>query len=187
MPKSYGRQFEREINKSLEEEKKEKKLVHSKNELLGGRFHFKKDLLPDFFVYVYTGDFWLLECKSCQRKTAFPFINIKKHQTRDLNMVRKWPRGYGVFLINFRSPRKIKTKKDKWNETFIVPVKVYKRYKKKTGRSSMRRDWIRENCEELPRKKFVFRNTKGKMSSFWGYDMSFLYRGKNVKKNKAPD
>lgn len=163
----------------MEEEKKAGRLVHSKNELLGGRFHFKKDILPDFFVFTNLGGFWLLECKSSQGKTAFPFINIKPHQTRDLRMVAKWPRGHGVFLINFRSPRKIKTKKDKWNETFIVTVKAYRKYKKKTKRSSMRRDWIRENCEELPRKKFVT-EVNGKLRKFWGYDMSFLFGDKNV-------
>lgn len=153
-----GKEFENEIKNSLRYYKDvEKNVMFSKNELLGGKFHFHEDLLPDFFVFTDRGIFWLLECKKIQNKNSFPFWLLKKHQIKDLRRVSKWPNGKGVVLLNFRSPKK---SEEKWNEVFAIPIRKFIKYVKSTDRKSLKRSWVQENCMRLEKRKFEVPKTK---------------------------
>ena len=149
-----GKEFEGELKNSLRFFKDvEKNVMFSKNELLGGRFHFHEDLLPDFFVFTEEGKFFLLEAKKVQSKTSFNFGLIKKHQLRDLRRASKWPNGYGYVLINFRHSKKT-ARSERWSFTYAISINKFLRFKKDNDRSSIPVSYIKEHGVELKPRKY---------------------------------
>lgn len=145
MSKGAGKQFEFEIKNFLKSMEDQRLLTFGKNEALGGRFKRIPRLHPDFYVFTFPyGQFFYLEAKSTQNKKSFPFKNIKSHQIRDLRRVDKAPNGHGWFVINFRAGWRV-PRSQRWNDTFIIPVKRFLEYRETTGRSSMTKDY----CEQF--------------------------------------
>ena len=173
--RGYGKLFETETKNGLKWLEEQKLLTFGKNEALGGRFHRLPQLHPDFYVFTSLGQFFYLECKSTQAKKSFAFKNIKSHQIRELRRVSKWPNGRGYFLINFRSKWDV-AKEDSWNETYIVTIKQFLKYREVTGRESFEKQWIVDNCLKLKRVKYdgITKNGKPKLITAW--DMNFLVR-----------
>lgn len=172
MPRGMGsgKRFEAELKHTLQIYEMNRQLIFSKNEALGGRFHRQPRLLPDFFVFVQSGKFILLEAKVTEKKTMFPFANIKNHQINCMRKVSKWPNGFSYFLINFRN------KKRNDNDTFAVPIQVMLKYRKETGRNSFARDWIYTTDQVIRIKpiKFNSETSGGNRKVVKGWDLSKL-------------
>jgi len=185
MSKGAGKQFEFEIKNFLKSAEDQRLLTFGKNEALGGRFKRIPQLHPDFYVFIHeTGQFFYLEAKSTQNKNSFPFKNIKKHQIRDLRRTDKSPNGHGWFIINFRSSWRV-PRRDRVNDTFIIPVKRFVEYRETTGRSSMTKNYCEQFGIKIKMAKIKKYNAKtDKWYTVDGWDLSPLMESKWTTKKK---
>lgn len=165
-----GKRFETEVKHTLQIYEKTKQLIWSKNEALGGRFHRQPRLLPDFFIFNHIGKFILLEAKVTEKKTSFPFQNIKAHQINCMKKVARWPNGLSYFLINFRN------KKRNENEMYAVPIQVFLKYRKDTGRNTMEKEWVRKTDQvvKIERKRYDSETSGGNAKRVEGWNLEAL-------------
>lgn len=182
--KGAGKEFEGSIKNYLKQMEDQKLLTYGKNEALGGRFRRIPRLHPDFYIFTLTtGQFFYLEAKSTQNKKSFPFKNIHDHQIKDLRRVDRSPNGHGWFIINFKSSWKI-PKRDGWNESYIIPIKIFLEYRKATGRSSMTKEHIERFGFKVKLVKIERLAKTGNKYFVDAWNLDILLREKWVNKKK---